>query len=135
MPWQLVRTKLFLLLVKTRPKGTGGKFYPAALEPRPGLEPCPDYGLTPQVAECCAWAPESPPQGGQLSEEPQSGEVSRQQRYGEGNTEVQGGSTSAQGRLDRLPRERDFCAGLWRLSRSFPGRKGKDFQNRQNTKT
>ena len=65
--------------VETRPDGTGWKLYlMASREARPRT--MPDYGLIPQVAECCAWTPGGghlPPEG-QLPEEPQSGEVSRQ---------------------------------------------------------
>lgn len=116
MPWQLVRTRLLLFPVKTRPVGMGGQALLANI--RVSLEPCPDYTLIPTSCGCCAWAPESGhlPQEGQLPESHGQGKkrdstVWEDETALGGTIGVQRGSTSAQGRPDRLL-ERDSCAGF-----------------------
>lgn len=114
--------------VKTRPVGMGGG--QALLgNIRVSLEPCSDYTLVSASGGCCAGAPESGhlPQEGQLPESHGRGKkrdstVWEDESATEGTTGVRRGSTSVQGRPDRLL-ERDSCAGFYRLSRSFPHRK------------
>ena len=61
-----------LLLVKTRPEGTGWKLYLMASS-EAGPRTMPDCGLIPQGAECCTWTPGGGrlPREGPLPEEPQ----------------------------------------------------------------